>query len=121
MVQHRDSPEQVDHERPFWMHVDCLNACVEASRGLTTKQVADTLRSLMPLVSRGRTHIEALQCLEIAVPWDQPRMLIRAYPFQDTTFHGRLHRPFVLMPVSMNRIPAKCTPSMCTNTRPMSW
>jgi hypothetical protein len=35
--------------------------------------------------------------MEIAVPWDQPRMLIRAYPFQDTTFHGRLHRPFVLI------------------------
>ena len=58
--------------RPFWMHSDFLNACVVASRSLTRQQVADTLRSLMPLVARGRTQIQALQCLEIAVPWNQP-------------------------------------------------
>ena len=97
VVQHRNCTQPAEHERPFWMHRDCLNACVLASRSLTRQQVAVTLRSLMPLVARGRTHLQALQCMEIAVPWDQPRMLIRAYPFQDTTFHGRLHCPFVLI------------------------
>ena len=43
VVQYRDSPEQAEHERPFWMHADCHNACVEASRGLTTKQVAEAI------------------------------------------------------------------------------
>jgi hypothetical protein len=97
VVEHRTSAVHAPGETPFWMRHDACASFIEAGLRMTDAAARRVLHHLQAVAPKGRTHITAYQHMAIQPPWNQPGVVVRAHPFQDSSFHGRQHRPFVMI------------------------